>query len=134
MAKKLMEDSRKHFESKLADNIDQDKKSFFAYASSNSNSKVRVGPLVDSSGQTVSDPVSMCETMNQYFTTVFTREDISSMPTPEEFYTGSQDNKLTDVTISESVIAERLRSLKADKSAGVDNLCLLYTSPSPRDS
>ena len=64
MAKKLMEDSRRHFESKLADNIDQDKKSFFAYASSNSNSKVRVGPLVDSSGQTVSDPVSMCETMN----------------------------------------------------------------------
>ena len=87
-----MEDSRRHFESKLADNIDQDKKSFFAYASSKSNSKVQVGPLVDSSGQTVSDPVSMCETMNQYFTTVFTREDISSMPTPEEFFTGSQDN------------------------------------------
>jgi len=121
-AKKLLDDSRRHFENKLAANIDQDRKSFFAYANSKSKSRVRVGPLVDLSGQTVSDPGSMCEIMNNYFTTVFTREDVSCLPNPEQMYTGSQSGSLMDIVISEQVIADRLRSLKSDKSAGVDNL------------
>ena len=40
-AKKVMDDSRRHFENKMAANIDQDKKSFFAYVNIKSRLKVK---------------------------------------------------------------------------------------------
>ena len=39
-----------------------------------------------------------------------------------EMYTGPQCDRLINVAVSKKVIADRLKSLKVDKSAGVDNL------------
>lgn len=122
LSKKLVEDSRRKFEKELATNIQSDKKSFFAYVNSKSKSKVRVGPLLGVDGQPVVDSGGLCELLNKYFTTVFTKEDNSCNPEPEDIFNECAA-RLVDISVDEAIIAKRLNNLRVDKSAGVDELC-----------
>ena len=50
-ADKEVEYAKANFEKRLADNIKTDSKSFFAYVRERSKSKVKVGPLINSTGR-----------------------------------------------------------------------------------
>ena len=67
------------FEKKLAQNIKSDPKSFYAYARSKSKVRDTVGPLKDSSGAIVDNSEEMCGLLNDFFTSVYTKEDISGV-------------------------------------------------------
>ena len=58
IAKTLLREARQKFEIKLAQNIKEDRKSFYAYARSRSKSRVNVGSLTDSSNELISEPSS----------------------------------------------------------------------------
>ena len=60
-----------------------DSKSFHAYKQ---NVRDKVGPLEDSAGNIISQGFLMAEGLNGYFSSVFTREDISSLPVPDAQY------------------------------------------------
>ena len=62
---------------KLADNVKNDSKSFYAYVRSKQRSKVRVGPLKDTSGKIISDNKDAANLLNEYFSSVFTVENVS---------------------------------------------------------
>ena len=47
-----------------------------------------VGPLEDSAGNIISQRFLMAENLNGYFSSVFTREDISSLPVPRCLISG----------------------------------------------
>ena len=66
---------------KLACNIQNYSKSFYAYVRSKQNVRDKVGPLEDSAGNIISQGFLM--DLNGYFSSVFTREDISSLPVPD---------------------------------------------------
>ena len=51
-----------------------DPKSLYAYVRSKSKTKIKIGPLVDSSNMQAEDQEQMCEILNQYFSSVFTVE------------------------------------------------------------
>ena len=117
-AKLLVNEARRLFEEKLAQNIKDDRKSFFAFARSKSKSKVSTGSLYDSNGELVNDSKVKVEMLNDFFCSVFTREDEAAMPL---INTLTQD-KLMDVDVTVDLVYRKLCSLKTDKSAGDDGM------------
>ena len=75
--------SKRNFEHKLAQNIKSDSKSLYAYVRSKQNVRDKVGPLVDNAGNIITQGFLMAEELNMHFSSVFTREDTSSIPVPE---------------------------------------------------
>ena len=45
---------------------------------------------------------------NEYFASVFTVEDIASIPAAESMFQGSEDEKLLDIHISEDTVRKKL--------------------------
>ena len=66
-AKVEIKKARKEFEKKLAKNIKEDRKSFFAYARSKSKTKVKVGSLENSHGNMQSESTAKAELLNNFF-------------------------------------------------------------------
>jgi len=75
-AKKELIRARRKFEKKLAENIKSDAKSFYAYVRSMSSSKVKPTSLQQQDGTNTSTPKQTCDTFNNYFSSVFTSENI----------------------------------------------------------
>jgi len=71
---------RKTLRKKLAENIKEDTKSFYAYVRSNNNIKPSTGPIVDEAGTLKTDPSDVAEELNNYFSSVFTKEDTTNLP------------------------------------------------------
>ena len=65
--------SKRNYETKLACNIKNDSKSFYAYVRSKQNVQDKVGPLEDSAGNIISQRFLMAEDLNDYFSSVFIR-------------------------------------------------------------
>jgi ribonucleases P/MRP protein subunit RPP40 len=120
-AKKSLRNARQSFETKLAQKVKEDTKSFYSYVRSKTKSKVRVGPLVEA-GTVSSSDIEMSEAFNEYFVTVFTVEDCSVLPIPRTMYTGSEQDKLSVIEVTEETVAKKLALLRADKAQGADDL------------
>ena len=65
------------YEQKIAFNIKHDSRSFYAYVRSKQKVQDKVGPLEGSDGNIITEGFLMAENLNEYFSSVFTREDIS---------------------------------------------------------
>jgi len=64
----------------LVGKIKEDPKSFYAYVNSKSRVKVGIGPLLDKLGKLSNDQKIMGEILNDYFSSVFTKDDLATMP------------------------------------------------------
>ena len=69
---------KKTFRKKSAENIKEDTKSFYAYGRSNNNIKSSTGPIADEAGKLITDPSDVAEELNNYFSSVFTKEDTTN--------------------------------------------------------
>ena len=122
-AKEAVEEARRNFENMLAKNIKSDVKSFYAYARSKSKTRVSVGPLKDETGVVIDTDEEMCEAFNEYFASVFTVEDTTTIPTPVvQIWKQSCENALSEIKIDLGVVESRLDKLMDDKSTGADEL------------
>ena len=65
--------ARINFEKKLAAQVKNDPKSFFAYVRSKTKAKDKVGPLVNNGGEVVKEEVEMCEVLNDFFVCIYSR-------------------------------------------------------------
>ena len=119
---KANRDAKKQYETKLANNIKNDSKSFFAYVRSTERNKVTVGPLKDNVGNIITDDKITADIFNDYFASVFTIEDANSIPVPEQFFTGDICDYLSDICIDENVIYRKLSDIKVNKCPGSNEL------------
>ena len=69
----------------------------------------------------VSDAKQKAQVLNDFFGSVFTKEDITDIPVPACF-DGGCEAKLVDIVIDPETVAAKLRNLKSDKAAGDDIL------------
>ena len=53
-------------------------------------------------------------------TSVFMREDTSSLPVPETTFNGSEEEKLGQLIATPEVVASKINNMKENKSPGVD--------------
>ena len=84
--------SKRTFEKKLPGNIINESKSLYAYVRSKQKVRDKVGPLENNRGNIISDGFQMAEVLNEYFSTVFTIKDISSLPVPLTKFEGINQN------------------------------------------
>ena len=54
----------------------------------------KVGPLENNSGNIISDRFHIAEVLNEYFCSIFTTEDISSLPVPFTQFEGNKSEHL----------------------------------------
>ena len=114
--------SKRNCEHKLAQNIKSDSKSFYAYVRSKQNVRDKVGPLEDNVGNIITQGFLMAEELNMQFSSVFTREDTSSLPVPETKFKGSEGERLGQLVVTPEVVASKINNMKENKSPGVDGI------------
>ena len=68
---------------KIAFNIKQDGKSLYAYVRNKQKVQDKIGPLEGSDGNIITEGFLRAENLNEYLSSVLTREDFSSLPVPE---------------------------------------------------
>ena len=90
----IRNNSKRSYEQKLAFNIKHDSKSFYAYVRSKQKVQHKVGPLEGSDGNITTEGFLMAENLNEYFSSVFTREYISALPVPETTFEGRESDYL----------------------------------------
>ena len=114
--------SKRSYEQKLACNIKNDSKSFYAYVRSKQNVQDKVGPLEDSAGNIISHGFLMAEDLNGYFSSVFTKEDISSLPVADAKFQGAKSDYLGPLVVTPELVAKKIKAMKDNKSPGVDGI------------
>ena len=62
----------------------------------------------------------MAEELNMHFSSVFTREDTSSLPVPETKFNGPEGEMFGQLVVSPEVVATN--NMKENKSPGVDGI------------
>ena len=69
----------------------------------------------------------MAEELNMHFSSVFTREDTSSIPVPETKFKGSEGERLGQLVVTPDVVVSKINNMKENKSPGVDGIlwCML---------
>ena len=79
------------------------------------------GPLEDNAGNIITQGFSMAEELNMHFSSVFTREDTSSLSVPETKFNGSERERLGQLVVTQEVVASKINSnMKDNKSPGID--------------
>ena len=64
----------------------------------------------------------MAEELHMHFSSVFTRDDTSSLPVPETKFNGSEGERLGQLVVTPDVVASKINSMKENKSPGVDGI------------
>ena len=102
---------KKQFETKLANNIKNDSKSFYAYVRSKERNKVKVGPLKDNAGNIISEDKITADIFNDYFTRVVNFEGTANIPIPDQIFIGNKSESLSEIIIDESVVYNKLSKI-----------------------
>ena len=64
----------------------------------------------------------MAESLNGYFSSVFTREDISSVPVPDAKFLEGKSGYLGLLIVTPEMVAKKIKAMKDNKSLGVDRI------------
>ena len=107
-------ESKRNFERKLAADIKQDSKSFFAYIRSKQKVKDVVGRLKDNDGLVITKGKEMADALNIYFSSVSTFEDKNNHPDHEPLLADNVEC-LTNMLIAGY-------DSNQDKKAGIDGI------------
>ena len=114
--------SKRTFEKKLAGNIKNCSKSFYAFVRSKQKVRDKVGPLENNMENIISNGFQMAEVLNEYFSSVFTTEDISSLPVPFTKFEGNKSEHLGQLFVTPEMLAKKIKKMKDNKSCRVDGI------------
>jgi hypothetical protein len=116
--KKMIRNAKRKFEKKLSTAQGGNSKPFYAYVKKKTKSRPAIGPLLDPANQRVTGDKEMAELLNNFFSSVFTREDMRSQPKVKDMETGT----LEKVTVTEKAVREKIKNLKPFSAAGPDGI------------
>ena len=106
----------------MAGNIKNYSKNFYAYVRSKQKVRDKVGPLEKNSENIISDGFQMAEVLNEYFSSVFTAGDISSLPVPFTKLENNKSEQLGQLFVTPEMIAKKIKKMKDNKAPGVDGI------------
>ena len=113
----LVRNINKDFEQNLAKNLKHNPKDFWRYCNSKMKSKSRLGDLQDKDGKLTNDDSEKAELLNDYFTSVFTRENLENIP---NLSSRINNPPPVEVNFTPEIVEKKLNKLKTTKSAGPD--------------
>ena len=106
------------FEENIALEIKRNPKKFYSYVRSKNKSKEGIGPLLSDNEQLVESDAEMVNILNKFFSSVFTSEDMQSVPS-DLIHT---EVELMDLTCTVTDVTKGLLKLNVNKSCGPDKL------------
>ncbi len=89
---------------------------------SNMNTRDRVGPLTDDNGEVITDDLKTAMVLNDYFSSVFTLEQMHNIPQPKNMFAGLMGDVLGGVEVTVQNVLKFLTKLKPGKAPGVDEV------------
>ena len=115
---KQVKKAKRKLEKDLLVGEDRNGKKFRSYIKSKTKSRTSVGPLKGEGGGLIQDDKEMAEEFNKFFTSVFTKEDSSSVPEKDK----ETNANLGNIYIKIQQVKEKIRNLRADSAAGPDGI------------
>ena len=117
--KKLIRAAKNKHERRLADNKEKDKRPFYAYVRGKTRCRPEVGPLKTAAGETVTCDEQAASTLNNYFSSVFTQEDVTEIPAAEDQSGGARINS---IRITQFEVKKKIRKLRTAAASGPDEI------------
>ena len=114
--------AKKEYEYRLAERIKEQPKAFYSYVNSKRLTKDNVGPLEDANGNLIDSDEEMSCILNDYFSSVFTRENVNNMPTASRKIMEDRELKLEKIEVTVEKVMKALMHTKSNKAAGVDGI------------
>ena len=107
------------FEKRIAMEAKKNPKAFFSYARSKMKTRTGISDLEYPDGRIAHTDVEKAELLNAFFSDVFTKEYLATIPTLDQ---RAYREPLRDITINDDMVAAVLGRLKPNKSPGDDGL------------
>ena len=107
------------FEKKIAQESKTNPKAFYKYAGSKLKTRSGVADLLKPDGTTATTNKDKANTLNSFFTSVFTNENTSNLPIFQDRAFGTP---LTKFEITTEIVEKKLHMLNPNKSPGPDNI------------
>ena len=114
---RLTKKLRKAFERDIAKEARKNPKGFWRYCRSLMKTRADIGEILKADGTMTAGNEDKAKAFNDYFSSVFTREDTENIPVFEERHF---QEKLQTVIITPDKVKKKLQKLKASKCAGPD--------------
>ena len=132
---KIVRSAKRAFERNLAKHCKVNPRAFFSHINKQTKSRSTVGPLKDDNDNIISSNLGMATLLNSFFVSVFTVENVTSMPVPTRVYSGN--SPLSSLHISSEDVHKKLKKLKVNSAPGPDKLppkilCSLADQIAPR--
>lgn len=108
---------RKDFERKLSENSKHKPKLFWNYAKSRLKSRDNISSLKKEDGTNAISAEDKAETLNKFFASVFTLEDLHTIPAAPSY---DFESPLLSIEITSEQVKEKLKKLNPNKSPGHD--------------
>ena len=118
--RKLTRQLRKTFEQRISKEIKKNPKIFWKYSNSRLKTKSGIEALKDEHGHLSSDDQTKASVLNRYFSSIFTEEDISTVPQPVP--ATCHPSIIEDLVIPEDMVKAKLTHLKSTSSPGPDGI------------
>jgi hypothetical protein len=115
---KLIRNAKRNYEKRLATGNGGNNRSFYSYVKQRTKSRPSIGPLRNEKKEMVSDDQGMTELLNNFFGSVFTREDTANIPVAKEM----EAENMKEVVITAKMVRTKIKSLKEASAAGPDNV------------
>jgi hypothetical protein len=115
---KLIRNAKRNYEKRLATGNGGNNRSFYSYVKQRTKSRPSIGPLRNLKKEMVSDDQGMTELLNNFFGSVFTREDTANIPVAKEM----EAENMKEVVITAKMVRTKIKSLKEASAAGPDNV------------
>ena len=100
----------------MAADAKKNPKAFYSYISNRCKVQSKVGPLKDKDGVVQTDDSMQTKILNNQFSTAFTQEDLSSIPTPKQMFDPALGPPLTSVVVTPNMVADKINVLKQGAS------------------
>ena len=117
--KRSIRNSKKNYERKLGNDAKNNPKKFYSYLKSKSSNKESIGPLKKLDGSETKNDIEVAETLNDFFGTVFTEEDLDNMPVLDTILA---DVPMTEVIFSTEKVMKKIDNLKLYSAPGPDGI------------
>lgn len=124
-AKKACRQAQKQLEKEVAAKAKKNPKAFWSYVKSKTNCRTGVADLRKADGTKTTTDEEKVELLNKFFQSVFTQENMDSLPDPPDFNFMST---LEDINIKDEKVLKILKSLQTDKAPGPDGISPLVLS------
>ena len=106
------------FEKKIAENLKTAPKQFWAYVKSRTKTRGRIPTLKNKDNSLANTPSKKAEALNNFFTSVFTKEDLTNIPSSQNNTFNGED--LDTFQITKEMVQKKIQELNPGKTPGPD--------------